>query len=81
MTSSDPSSNVPGTGPRPELDEIDDLDSPRRRYGFRHLGRPSGRILEHDRRLAAILTTYFFVEGLWIPVYRPREGKRASIPS
>lgn len=49
------------------------------RYGFRHLGRPSGRILEHDRRLALILTTYFFVDGLWVPVYRPREGKRGSV--
>lgn len=51
----------------------------RRRYGFRHLGRPSGRILEHDRRLASILSTYFFVQSLWIPVYRPLEGKRGSV--
>lgn len=50
-----------------------------RRYDFVHLGKPSGRILEHDRRLAQILTTYFFVEGLWVPVYRPREGKRGSV--
>lgn len=50
-----------------------------KRYGFRHLGRPSGRILEHDRRLALILTTYFFVDGLWVPVYRPLEGKRGSV--
>lgn len=48
-------------------------------YGFRHLGRPSGRILDHDRRLALILTKYFFVEGIWIPVYRPLEGKRGSV--
>jgi hypothetical protein len=51
----------------------------RRRYGFRHLGQPSGRILEHDRRLASILTKYFFVQSLWIPVYRPLEGKRGSV--
>ena len=50
-----------------------------RRYGFRHLGAPSGRILEHDRRLASILTQYFFVQCLWIPVYRPREGKRGTV--
>ena len=49
------------------------------RYGFRHLGRPSGRILEHDRRLALILTTYFFVDALWVPAYRPLEGKRGSV--
>ncbi len=51
----------------------------RRRYGFRHLGKPSGRIFEHDRRLASILMNYFFVEALWLPVYRPREGKRGSV--
>jgi hypothetical protein len=51
----------------------------RRRYGFRHLGRPSGRILEHDRRLASILTQYFFVQSLWISVYRPLEGKTGSV--
>ena len=53
--------------------------SPDRRYGYRHLGRPSGRILEHDRRLASILSQFFFVESLWIPVYRPLEGKRGSV--
>lgn len=51
----------------------------RRRYGFRHLGRPSGRILEHDRRLASILGQYFFVRCLWIPVYRPLDGKRGTV--
>ena len=51
----------------------------RQRYGFRHLGKPSGRILEHDRRLARILTEFFFVEGIWIPVYSPRTGKRGSV--
>jgi len=59
--------------------EEDDPRAEHARYGFRHLGRPSGRILEHDRRLALILTTYFFVDGLWVPVYRPLEGKRGSV--
>lgn len=62
-----------------EVDASDARAAQRRHYGYRHLGRPSGRILEHDRRLASILTTYFFVEGLWIPVYRPLEGKRGSV--
>ncbi|MEZ4385577.1 MAG: DUF2786 domain-containing protein [Nannocystaceae bacterium] len=65
-----------------ELDAVDRAaprGSRRRAYGYRHLGRPSGRILEHQRRLASILIHYFFVEGLWIPVYRPREGKRGSV--
>ena len=52
---------------------------PRRRYGYRHLGKPNGRVLEHERWLAKILTDFFFVEGLWIPVYRPLEGKRGSV--
>lgn len=50
-----------------------------RRYSYRHLGKPTGRVLEHERRLAHILTRYFFVEGLWVPVYRPLEGKRGSV--
>jgi hypothetical protein len=61
--------------------EVDRAQAPHpvTRYGYRHLGRPSGRILDHDRRLALILTKYFFVEGIWIPVYRPLEGKRGSV--
>ena len=59
--------------------DTDPRAAQRRRYGFRHLGRPSGRILEHDRRLAVILGEYFFVQCLWIPVYRPLEGKRGSV--
>lgn len=62
-----------------EVDRATEGGGVRRDYGFRHLGRPSGRICEHDRRLASILRNYFFVEGLWIPVYRPLEGKRGSI--
>lgn len=62
-----------------EVDAAEGNDAPRRHYGFRHLGRPTGRVLEHDRRLARILISYFFVEGLWIPVYRPLEGKRGSV--
>jgi hypothetical protein len=54
-------------------------DHARRRYGYRHLGRGSGRILEHDRRLAKILVDYFFVEGIWLPIYRPLEGKRGTV--
>ena len=50
----------------------------RRNYGYRHLGRGSGRVLEHDRRLAKILIDYFFVEGMWLPIYRPLEGKRGT---
>ncbi len=51
----------------------------RAQYGVRHVGVPTGRVLEHDRRLALILVKYFFVEGLWLSVYRPLEGKRGSV--
>jgi predicted SprT family Zn-dependent metalloprotease len=50
-----------------------------RAYGFRHLGTPSGRIGEHDRILAMLLGKHFFVEVIWVPVYRPLEGKRGSV--
>jgi len=50
-----------------------------RDYGFRHLGKPTGRVTEAERRLASILGKHFFVEVIWVPVYRPLEGKRGSI--
>jgi len=49
-----------------------------RDYGFAQLGRPTGRVSEHERLVAMILGKHFFVEVIWVPVYRPREGKRAS---
>lgn len=48
-------------------------------YDFRHLGVPSGRIGESQRLLAAVLSDHFFVEVIWVPVWRPLEGKRASV--
>ena len=48
-------------------------------YSFRHLGAPSGRVTESERVLASILARHFFVEVIWIPVYRPLEGKRGSV--
>jgi hypothetical protein len=50
-----------------------------RSYGFLHLGRPSGRVGEHERMVAMILGKYFFVEAIWVPVYRPLEAKRGSV--
>jgi hypothetical protein len=50
-----------------------------RPYGFRHLGKPSGRVREWERVLAMILGRHFFVEVIWVPVYRPMEGKRGSV--
>ena len=48
-------------------------------YGFRHLGRPTGRTTESERLLAGILGEHFFVEAIWVPVWRPLEGKRGSV--
>jgi hypothetical protein len=50
-----------------------------RDYGFAHLGKPNGRVGEHERLVAMILGKHFFVEAIWIPVYRPLEGKRGSV--
>jgi hypothetical protein len=48
-------------------------------YSFRVLGRPTGRVTESERTLAVILGDHFFVEVIWVPVYRPLEGKRGSV--
>jgi hypothetical protein len=48
-------------------------------YSFRHLGKPSGRVSEHERRLALILDEHFFVQVIWVPVWRPLEAKRGSV--
>jgi predicted SprT family Zn-dependent metalloprotease len=50
-----------------------------RAYGFVNLGTPTGRVLEHERIVAMILGKHFFVEAIWVPVYRPLEGKRGSV--
>jgi hypothetical protein len=50
-----------------------------RDYAYSHLGRQTGRVGEHERLVAMILGRHFFVEAIWIPVYRPLEGKRASV--
>lgn len=49
------------------------------RYGYRHLGQASTQRAEHDRRLAKILSAYFFVESVWLPVYLPREGRTGTV--
>jgi hypothetical protein len=50
-----------------------------RDHGYAHLGQPTGRVLEHERLVAMILGKHFFVEAIWIPVYRPLAGKRGSV--
>jgi hypothetical protein len=48
-------------------------------YTFRHLGNPSGRVSAAEHVLAAILDEHFFVDAIWIPVWRPLQGKRGSV--
>jgi hypothetical protein len=54
-------------------------DSRPRDYCFAHLGVASGRVEESQRALAAILRDFYFVETIWIGVFRPLEGKRGSV--
>jgi hypothetical protein len=48
-------------------------------YSFRHLGKPTGRVSEHERRLAMLLDEFFFVQVIWVPVWRVDEAKRGSV--
>lgn len=48
-------------------------------YCFRYLGEPSGRLAEHVRGLAAILGDFFFVQVIWMPMWRVTEGKRGKV--
>ncbi len=50
-----------------------------RGYAFRHVGRVTGRVTESERTLARILAQHFFVEAIWVPIYRPLEAKRGSV--
>ena len=50
-----------------------------RAYGFLHVGKPTGRVSESERMLAMILGKYFFVEVIWVPVYRVLEAKRGTV--
>jgi hypothetical protein len=48
-------------------------------YAFRHLGAPTGRLQAHERLLASILGSHFFVEPIWVSVHRPLEGKSGTV--
>jgi hypothetical protein len=50
-----------------------------RPYTHRVLGKATGRVEENQRILAMILAEYFFVETIWVPVWRPLEGRRGSV--
>jgi hypothetical protein len=48
-------------------------------HAFAHLGEPTGRVSEAQRILAGILGDHFFVQSIWVPVWRALEGKRGSV--
>jgi predicted SprT family Zn-dependent metalloprotease len=50
-----------------------------RRYHFERLGTPTQRVHEPARWLARIVADHFFVEVIWVQVYLPHEGVRASV--
>lgn len=61
------------------LEEIAASAKESRRYVYRHVGEPSGRVSESGHILGAILAEHFFVEVIWVPAYRPRDCTRASV--
>ncbi|HKP55309.1 MAG TPA: DUF2786 domain-containing protein [Polyangiales bacterium] len=48
-------------------------------FGFRHLGKPSGRTSEAESLLAALLGEFFFVQPIWVSVFRREDNKRVSV--
>ncbi|MBX3231113.1 MAG: SprT-like domain-containing protein [Labilithrix sp.] len=48
-------------------------------YVWKHLGAPTGRTTEAERVLSLLLGKHFFVEAIWVSVYRQDVGKRGSI--
>ena len=50
-----------------------------RGYTFRHVGEPTGRVTEAERIVSAILGSHFFVETIWVPAYRPHDGRWGSV--
>lgn len=56
-----------------------DVQAVPKRYGYKRLGAPAGRIEEAARICAGILAELFFVEVLWVPVYVPATMKRGKL--
>jgi hypothetical protein len=50
-----------------------------RDFGYRHLGKPTGRISEAASVLAGLLGEFFFVQPIWVSVYRVEDQKRVSV--
>lgn len=48
-------------------------------WRFLHLGRVCQRIAEHERSLANLLATHFFVEAIWAPSYDAERGASGRV--
>lgn len=51
----------------------------RQDYHFRQVGQPRGRHDSWEQVLGGLLTQHFFVEGIWVHVYLPKEGRKATV--
>lgn len=56
-----------------------DARSRERFFGFRQVGRITGRVSEAERLLAALLVNHFFVDAIWVTAYQPALGKLGSV--
>lgn len=57
---------------------LHELDTGRRPYGVRQLGRPRSRIQRYENAIASLLRDFFFVEVIWDRGYDPICKKRGS---
>lgn len=48
-------------------------------YAHVHLGRPTGRSSEAERALAGLLGEFFFVQPIWVSVFRVHDQKRVNV--
>jgi predicted SprT family Zn-dependent metalloprotease len=55
------------------------VDGSNTAHCFRHIGKATGRVSEHERRLAMLLDEHFFVQVIWVPVWRVADAKRGSV--
>lgn len=49
------------------------------RYSFRDLGQPTGRVQAHVKLLAGLLTSHFFVQGVWVECFDAKTGAQGTV--
>ena len=65
---------------RHNLDQASiDASEKKQAYHALQLGRATGRCSELERVIAAVLSEFYFVEAIWVPVFRTEDNKHASI--